>query len=179
MPLKYGRRFTEFHFQRTLPNGSKTERDWLIYSPSAEAVYCFVCRLFGELEAKPSPFVLHGFKNWNNPSRSFSAHEESKDHMSNDVSYKMRVKHELTLKESFTSAAEHEMGYWKKVLLRIVEAVRFVTSRGLAVRGHDAIMGSKHNGNFLGCIELMAKFDPFLEEHILRFGNKGKGIPHF
>lgn len=173
---KYGRQFTEFHFHRVLPNGKKIKRDWLIYSPSAESVFCFVCRLFGDLHGNPTPFSLKGFTNWSTPSRSFSAHEGSKDHMSNDIQYKMRVKHELTLENSFINTAENEMSYWKKVLLRVVEAVKFLASRALAFRGHDEILGSKHNGNFLGCLELLAKFDPFLEEHISRFGNKGKGM---
>lgn len=43
------RNFTEFHLHRTLPNGAKIDRDWLIYSPSTDSIYCFVCRLFGNL----------------------------------------------------------------------------------------------------------------------------------
>lgn len=85
------------------------------------------------------------------------------------------MKHEMSVEKSFINTAQIEMSYWKKVLLRVVEVVKFLTSRGLAIRGHDEILGSKHNGNFLGCVELLAKFDPFLEEHISRFGNKGKG----
>lgn len=174
-PGKYGRQFTEFHFKRVLPNGVKVERDWLIYSPSAEAVFCFVCRLFGNLHGKSKQFSLDGFKNWSNPGRGFAAHEESKEHMHNHLQYKMRLKHASTLEKSFMNAADVERSYWKKVLVRVVETIKLLASRGLALRGHDEILGSKHNGNFLGVLEYLAKFDTFLSEHISRFGNKGKG----
>ena len=36
-------------------------------------------------------------------------------------------------------------------------------------------IGNVHNGNFLMLIELLAEFDPFLSDHIARFGNPGKG----
>lgn len=36
-----------------------------------------------------------------------------------------------------------------------------------------------HNGNFLGTLELIAKFDPFLAEHTKLHGNKGRGHPSY
>ena len=47
--------------------------------------------------------------------------------------------------------------------------------RGLAFRGDDEIIGSQHNGNFLGSLELISQFDPFLLEHLKNYGNPGKG----
>lgn len=41
-----------------------------------------------------------------------------------------------------------------------------LAERGLTFRGSDENIGSKH-GNFPDCIELLAKFDPFLAKHIL------------
>ena len=49
------------------------------------------------------------------------------------------------------------------MLKRIVETIRILATRGLAFRGDDEVIGSKHNGNYLGVLELIAKFDPFLE----------------
>lgn len=34
---------------------------------------------------------------------------------------------------------------------------------------------SKHNRNYLGCLELISKFNPFISTHILNDGNKGHG----
>ena len=50
-----------------------------------------------------------------------------------------------------------------------------MSSRGLAFRGDNEILGDTQNGNYLGSIELIAKFDPFLSEHLCKYGNKGRG----
>jgi len=68
-----------------------------------------------------------------------------------------------------------EIEYWRNVLKRVVETIKSLASRGLPFRGHDSCFGSIHNGNYLMSLELIAKFDPFLADHIVRFGNKGSG----
>lgn len=45
----------------------------------------------------------------------------------------------------------------------------------MAFRGDNQIIGDKHNKNYLGCIELLAKFDPILQQHLFNFANKGTG----
>lgn len=44
--------------------------------------------------------------------------------------------------------------------------VKFLASRGLGFRSDDKILGSQNNGYYLGCLELISKFDPFLAYHI-------------
>lgn len=171
---KDGRQFSTFHLKRKLKNGSTIERDWLLYSPSRKSIFCFVCRLFGAPEQSES-FNSSGFNDWVHTSRAIEKHELSNSHLSNDITYKDRIKHETFIDQSFETSKQNELIYWRKVLLRIVEVIKFLGSRGLAFRGDDQKLGSKHNGNFLGVIELISKFDPFLEEHLLNYGNQGKG----
>uniref|UniRef100_A0A8C6LVK5 TTF-type domain-containing protein n=1 Tax=Nothobranchius furzeri TaxID=105023 RepID=A0A8C6LVK5_NOTFU len=64
--------------------------------------------------------------------------------------------------------------YWKEVLRRVVAVVKFLGARGLPFRGDNELLGSAHNGNYLGLLELLAEFDPFLKEHLERHGNKGR-----
>lgn len=54
-----------------------------------------------------------------------------------------------------------------------------MANRGLGFRGYDEIIGSTRNGNYLGTLELIAQFDLFLNEHIKKYGNAGRGIPSF
>ncbi|KAL4085418.1 hypothetical protein QTP88_027277 [Uroleucon formosanum] len=56
-----------------------------------------------------------------------------------------------------------------------LETLKFLTSRGLAIRGSNETLGSVHNGNYLGCLELIAKFDPFISQHLIKYENKGHG----
>ena len=54
-----------------------------------------------------------------------------------------------------------------------------MAERGLSFRGHDELLGSVHNGNYLGTLELLAQFDPFIAAHIEKSGGKGKGSVSF
>lgn len=160
--------------KRTLTNGSTVDREWIVFSPSRQSIFCFVCLLFGRYSDK-TVFNSDGFNDWKNASRAIKSHELSKNHLLSDVTFKERSKRESSIDTTFDNSVENEMSYWRKVLYRIVEVIKFLGARGLAFRGNDQKLGSKHNGNFLGVIELISKFDPFLAEHLSRFGNKGKG----
>ena len=59
----------------------------------------------------------------------------------------------------------------------MVSVIRFLASRGLAFRGENQIIGSAKTGNYLGILELLSEFDPFLEAHLKLYGNRGKGNP--
>ena len=59
----------------------------------------------------------------------------------------------------------------------MVSVIRFLASRGLPFRGENQIIGSAKNSNYLGILELLSEFDPFLKEHLKQYGNHGKGNP--
>ena len=48
----------------------------------------------------------------------------------------------------------------------MVEITKFLAVRGLPFRGQDEIVDSKSNGNYLGVLELISRFDPFLAAHM-------------
>ena len=48
----------------------------------------------------------------------------------------------------------------------------FLSERNLAFRGSEEVLGSPHNGNFLGIFELLARRDPILKELQDRIKNK-------
>jgi len=57
---------------------------------------------------------------------------------------------------------------------RLIETIIFLSSRGLAFRSDNQILASRHNGNYLGYLELISKFEPSLSTHIHKYANKGK-----
>ena len=74
---------------------------------------------------------------------------------------------------------QQEQSYWRQVVERMIAVIKFLATRGLAFRGENEKIGSERNGNYLGILELLGKFDPFLAEHIEKYGNRGKGNPSY
>ncbi|XP_046750285.1 uncharacterized protein LOC124413609 [Diprion similis] len=70
---------------------------------------------------------------------------------------------------------DDEINYWRNVLKRVASVILFVSERGLPFRGDNEIIGSAHNGNYLGLLELLAEYDDFLEGHIGNHANPGRG----
>jgi hypothetical protein len=65
------------------------------------------------------------------------------------------------------------------VLKRIIAAIKFLTSTRLPLSGDNQTIGSGSNGNYLGIMELLSQYDPFLCKHIKKYCNAGKGIPSY
>lgn len=164
------------HLKRTLANGDMVNRDWVVYSPSKNAIFCFVCRLFGSFNIF-DVYKSTGFTDFHNANRSFAQHEKSQQHLRNELDYKTRAKksQSTTIDSNILNQNRSEAEYWRKILTRIVAVIKFIGSRGLAFRGADQNFGSIYNGNFLGTLELLSQFDTLIASHIARYGNKGKG----
>ena len=69
------------------------------------------------------------------------------------------------------SQFETEVVYWHKLLTRVVEVLKGLSSRGLPFRRTSEILNEPTNGNYLMTLEFLAKFDPFLSENIFRHEN--------
>lgn len=67
------------------------------------------------------------------------------------------------------------MQCWRNVIQRIVAVVKILSSRALPLCGNDEVLRSVHNGYFLICTELNAKFGPFLASHLSQYKDFGEG----
>jgi hypothetical protein len=132
-------------------------------------IYCVPYLLF----SKATNAFTSGFNDWKNQFR-VDEHERSIDHRTNMKHFISRStvlgKMDTALHQQYLNQCE----YWKSVLHRVVEVVKFPSTRGLAFRESHEVFGSNNNGN-LGIHELLAQYDPFLREHITRYGKKGSG----
>ncbi|XP_058798117.1 zinc finger MYM-type protein 1-like [Phymastichus coffea] len=160
-------------FQCELKNGQIIERDWLIYSPSNGCVYCFICRLFSNHQS--SQFSSVGFNDWKNGIRRVIEHNGGSEHKECLNIYGKRKNTVGCIDNQICQQAEKEFAYWKELVGHLVKAIKFLASRGLAFRGKNQTIGSKKNGNYLGLLELMGDYSPFIKDHLKKYGNKGHG----
>ena len=153
-----------------------SKRSWLCYSPAKSSLFCFTCKV---MNVKGNQFAEGGFNDWNNAVQRVQKHEQSPAHRDALISILNRQNERQRVDCQLTKELKDEKEYWTQVLERIVAVISFIAERGLAFRGDEEIIGSAHNGNYLGILELLAKFDPFLQEHIKNYAHKGKGTTSY
>lgn len=168
---KQSRYLTKAMFEYEKPNKEIGKREWLLYSPCTHKVYCFYCCLFAD---KKSGQFCMGFNDWKNTAY-ISQHAKNIQHITTVGIFHSRRNISERIDAQLESQFLETRAYWKNVLKRIIETIVFISERGLAFRGSNETVGSKENGNYLGILELIAKFDPFLSQHIQNHANQGKG----
>lgn len=160
------------YFTRELNNGEKVKREWLIFSKSTGKVYCYLCKLFAK-NLDSNQFQA-GFDGWHNMKYRVQSHEKSREHfdaLQNMIGSRKNKKIDSELLKLQKQISD----YWIKVLERVIAAIRFLGERGLAFRGDSHLHNEPSNGNFLGALDFLSEFDPFMKEHIRRYGNPGSG----
>lgn len=165
---KRGRHFSPFYYSRRLCNGETVDCRWLVYSKQCDRVYCFSCLLFAGSKNK---FATEGLADWKHLSELIRDHEKSAQHIQAvcqwlDMETRLRLCQTIDI--DLQKQIDAEKLHWRCVLERLLTIVNFLASRNLAVRGSSDKLGDPNNGNFLGLVEIMAKFDPVLCEHIRR-----------
>ena len=150
-----------------------------MYSPSTGCLFCFVCKRFSTISASgnSSSLATTGFDSWDHSGR-LNDHERHRESLSK---YAIRLaKHETIDRcNVHVDSYARENSYWKEALRKLVSVVTFLVTRRLALRGSNEVFGSGHNGNYLGCLELLSEYDPFLAQHIEKYGNRGRGNPSY
>lgn len=142
------------------------------YSESTGSIYCVPCIFFDN----KLNFSKNGFSDWKHPKK-ISFHGNSSEHKL--CSYKMKDLGKIDTR--LTHKIETEKKYWINVLNRVCSVVKSLESYGLPFRGDVEKIGSttSNNGNFIMAMELFVEYDPFLSEHISKYGNPGKGSTSF
>lgn len=173
------RHFSIQHFERRLPNGEVIKRLWLQYSESKDKVYCFCCKLFST--KVKSKFGGEGVSDWKHLAEYLKSHESSTDHIQ---SYTQWRQSEKCLKKcegvdrKLQLQIQAETKHWQNVLERIVDIIQFLAQNDLPFRGSVDKLFKRNNGNFLGLVQLLGKYDAVMREHINRIKTKETSVTY-
>lgn len=168
-----GARFPVNVLKMSLANGEKVYRDWLVWSRTKNAFFCFPCRLFNNsgqsVFYKPEGYGID--KTWSKLYDRIPEHENSLNHKNFYVQWKTldtSQKNDTSIEFLVLENLKNEKKRWRQLLKRLFDIVLFLGERGLAFRGHSSKLGDPHNGNFLGLVELLSHYDPVLAEHVAK-----------
>ncbi|XP_064122701.1 uncharacterized protein LOC135226949 [Macrobrachium nipponense] len=77
-----------------------------------------------------------------------------------------RLKEESGIDDQLQRSIQSEKSKWKLILKRILDVVLTLGERGLSFQGESSMICDTNNGNFLGIIELLSRYDPILQDHV-------------
>ncbi|KAK9725256.1 hypothetical protein RND81_05G132000 [Saponaria officinalis] len=140
--------------------------DWLEYSLSKDAAFCFLCYLFAD---KPNPhtntFTMIGFNNWKRVNEGkncpFVTHVGGLSSIHNNS---LRSKIDLLndrghIRYAFVSQEEAQIRKNRLRLETTIDVVRLLTLQACPLRGHDESANSDNQGNFLEFRKAFARYN--------------------
>ncbi|XP_065665644.1 uncharacterized protein LOC136087066 [Hydra vulgaris] len=169
------RYFSNKYFKVTLKNGQTVIRSRLCYSKLKGHVYCLVCKMFSNVS---SLLTTSGFSDWMNILRALESHNETVDHKNNMLIWLTRKNNINVIDKNLESEIRKSVEYYYNLLIRVVAIIKFLSERAMSLRGHDETWGSPRNRNFMGLIELISEFDPFLREHLTKCQSEKRNISY-
>lgn len=162
------RKFSVNLFSKTLSNGEKVNRSWLVYSPKLNSAFCFCCKLFA-IKNREIKLITGGYSDWRHAVVYFSEHDRSSFHihcLKKWSELKLRYKQSSIIDKEEQSFYEREKKKWRAIIERMVAIVQYLAGQCLAFRGESCQLFAPNNGNFLKLIEMLSKFDPIIAEHL-------------
>ena len=111
----------------------------------------------------------NGFNKWKNLTEALKIHENSKSHRN---AYQLRIETEMRMKAGETidkqeqKLIEKESLRWRSVLERLMNITLYLATNNIAFRGSSDKLYAVNNGKFLGLVQLLAKFDPIMLNHV-------------
>lgn len=124
-------------------------------------------------ENQSGTFLCDGFNDWKHYNK-IEDHEKTKAHRSATYAFAKNLQDAGSVMSGLEKQILDDKKYWIEILKRIISVIKFLSARGLPLRGSNELVGN--SSNYLGILELLAEYDSLLRQHIERYANKGKGL---
>lgn len=168
-----GKKFSSNWYNKDVKSGMSCKRNWLVYSPKANKMFCFPCFLFRSVSQ-------HSYQ-WSDPNKGVTnfrkgyekiiKHEKSKDHREAENEYlilKSRISKDITIQQNLIKVQKSQIEFNRSVLKRLIDLSLFLSTNGLPFRGHreDINQDTQNKGLFIEIIKLVSKYDAVLAKHL-------------
>lgn len=158
---------------------------WLEYSVSTDAVFCFACRHFfnhvhGPGQAQKS-FTHDGFRNWKKGAEKLAKHNASASHrlaMEGWCEFKEREKSGSRILTHLDAGHDEVVKENRRYMQAVVEALRFTACQTIGQRGHRENEQSVNRGNFLELLHVLGKFDTTVSNRLSSGPGNAKYVHH-
>ncbi|XP_063775718.1 uncharacterized protein LOC134911440 [Pseudophryne corroboree] len=140
-----------------------------MYSETKDCIFCFCCLCFDR--SSRSFLGSVGVNDWSHVSAILKAHENVSSHM---LAYQSWIETEKRLNSGNTIDRVEQLlivkesERWSNVLNRLMNIILYLAENNIAFCGSSDKLYTKNNGKYLGLIQLLAKFDPVMQEHVGR-----------
>ncbi|XP_019212484.1 zinc finger MYM-type protein 1 isoform X2 [Oreochromis niloticus] len=146
---------------------------WLEYSPTANSMHCFSCRLFlsDEKYKSRTAWTTDGIRKWSTALEKIKQHSSAEMHMTSMVRWINFQK--KALQSAFdvsdvkgVEVRERERQTNKEILTRLIDLTVYLARQGQAFRGHDESESSDNRGNFRELVNVFSRYDSVLKMHL-------------
>ena len=150
-----GRKFLPSWKVCHLPDGTKKERKWLIYSRTKDVAFCLHCMIFASPKSQ-TVWSTMGYKNWvdRNALRDIELHESSKSHLECQVS-RIQWLAGNRVDSSLIRKNNEVVKHHREVLSVIIDCCKYLSEEMLAFRKNDCM-----TGKLMKLFRLLAKHSP-------------------
>lgn len=180
-----GQSFLLKWYEKETKSNFHYKRDWLVYSPSSNKMFCFPCFLFRTISKHnyqwSDPFK--GVSNFRKGYEKIVKHEKSDEHKIAEKEYlilRTRIKNDSTIIHNLIQAEKNEKKHNRNVLKRLIDLSLFLTKNGLPFRGHREkfINETPNQGLFIELVKLVSKYDAVLAKHLAESNRNETYLSH-
>ena len=153
--------------------------DWLEYSASEDATYCFPCRHFRRETGGSIKIVYteEGFSNWKKAIESLKSHETSLVHkhaMEQWAEFKIRKKSSSKILKAMNVGHDKLVLENRHYIKALIECLIYTCCQNIAQRGHDESENSENKGNFIELLAVVGKFDVIVDKKLQSISGNAK-----
>ena len=132
---------------------------WLEYSPTANWIHCFSCRLFltEEKYKNRTAWTTDGIRKWNTALEKIKQHSITEMHMTSMVKKALQSAFDVSDVKGM-ELREQERQINREILTKLIDLTVYLAHQGQAFRGHDESKSSNNCGSFLELVDVFSRW---------------------